>query len=413
VKRRAIIRRLAAITIGISIAITIFALPVVRAGVESTGVGSTFGGGGGSGITIAGTTIMSGTNGRVLFQCSETVCEDADLTFLTDTLTATKIVGSTSITDTGLTAGRMTFAGTAGILTDDSDCTFATDTLTCTKIGSTTLSGTNVATGDTTFGSAAGAADAVDLGETAGRITFEGATADAFEGRLGWTDPTVGDQVILLPNLAAATTDTLVTLAAIQTLTGKTYSAPALTGTGTWTTGSLTFSDGTAIALTALAGGPRINVRTEITPDAPVLATGTTANTWHIAEAADGGYDFQNCSAGTSAATDPLLCIHSHTQGTTGWISFFHNDTNGVIDVGSGVVSIPDGVTTAGTLKGTSATGAGWTIGAAANQACNTTCQAQAGTPACAFGFNVTAGNVTGLPLLCTDATADTCVCLG
>lgn len=77
----------------------------------------------------------------------------------------------------------------------------------------------------------AGGANAVELGETAGRVTFEGATADGFEGRLGWADPTVGDQVILLPDLAAATTDTLVTLAATQTITNKTLGATTLTGT--------------------------------------------------------------------------------------------------------------------------------------------------------------------------------------
>lgn len=59
--------------------------------------------------------------------------DDADLTFVTDTLTATKIVGSTSITDSGLTATRVTFAGTAGLLSDDADLTFATDTLSATK----------------------------------------------------------------------------------------------------------------------------------------------------------------------------------------------------------------------------------------------------------------------------------------
>lgn len=76
-------------------------------------------------------------------------------------------------------------------------------------------------TGDATFGASVGAANAVDISETAGRITFEGVTADAFETRLGVTDPTVGDQVILLPNLAGATTDTVVTLAATQNITNK------------------------------------------------------------------------------------------------------------------------------------------------------------------------------------------------
>lgn len=39
-----------------------------------------------------------------------------------------------SITISGLTAGRVIFAGSGGLLTDDSDFTFATDTLTVTKI---------------------------------------------------------------------------------------------------------------------------------------------------------------------------------------------------------------------------------------------------------------------------------------
>ncbi len=63
-----------------------------------------------------------------------TLSQDSDCSFATDTLTVTKIIGSTSITDSGLTATRMVFAGTGGLLSDDSDCTFATDTLTCTKV---------------------------------------------------------------------------------------------------------------------------------------------------------------------------------------------------------------------------------------------------------------------------------------
>ena len=39
----------------------------------------------------------------------------------------------TSVTDSGLTSGRVVFATTNGLLTDDADMTFATDTLTATK----------------------------------------------------------------------------------------------------------------------------------------------------------------------------------------------------------------------------------------------------------------------------------------
>lgn len=71
------------------------------------------------------------------------LADDADLTFATDTLTSTKLVGSTSITDSGLTATRVTFAGTAGILSDDADLTFT---------GGNTLTTTNLVVNGTTTG---------------------------------------------------------------------------------------------------------------------------------------------------------------------------------------------------------------------------------------------------------------------
>ncbi len=87
-------------------------------------------------------TFSSLTSGRVSFSSTGGLqVDDADLTFATDTLTATKIVGSTSITDSGLTSGRVTFAGASGILSDDADFLFATDTATITKIvGPTSIS---------------------------------------------------------------------------------------------------------------------------------------------------------------------------------------------------------------------------------------------------------------------------------
>jgi hypothetical protein len=54
-----------------------------------------------------------------------------------------------------------------------------------------------VATGVWTFGASAGAANAVAAQETAGCITFEGATADAFETRVCGNDPTKDGQLLL------------------------------------------------------------------------------------------------------------------------------------------------------------------------------------------------------------------------
>lgn len=47
----------------------------------------------------------------------------------------------TSLTNSSLTSGRVTFAGASGVLQDDADFTFSVDTLTVTKIAATTFTG--------------------------------------------------------------------------------------------------------------------------------------------------------------------------------------------------------------------------------------------------------------------------------
>lgn len=61
-----------------------------------------------------------------------------------------------------------------------------------------------------------------------------------------------------------------------------------------------------------------------------------------------------------------------------------------------------------GTVRSAATGSLGWVPVAAADQACNTTC-----TSACVMGFNLTAGNITGSILDCTDAAADVCLCAG
>jgi hypothetical protein len=174
-----------------------------------------------SGALTATRVPFAGANGDL--------ADDSDLTFATDTLTATKLI-TTQVTNSSLTSGRVPIASTGGLMADDADLTFATDTLTATKIAGTTLTGTNLATGRTTFGTAADALSTLDLGETAGCVTMEGATADAFESRLCATDPTVGDQTFNLPNLGAAASDTLASLTAVNVFTQAGRFGPAGTG---------------------------------------------------------------------------------------------------------------------------------------------------------------------------------------
>lgn len=155
------------------------------------------------------------TSGRIPFAgANNTISDDSDLTFSTDTLTATKFIGTTSITNSALTSGRVIFSGASGIQSDDSDLTFSTDTLTATKLAST------IETGDLTVGSAVGAANAVDLGETAGQITFEGSTSDAIETRLAAADPTDTDKTITLPNVTGTLPVTICKSAPNQATTG-------------------------------------------------------------------------------------------------------------------------------------------------------------------------------------------------
>jgi len=63
-------------------------------------------------------------NQLAIWSGTSTLIGDTDLTFVTDTLTATKIVGSTSITtpaltDSSMTLGSVLFAGTGGLISQD------------------------------------------------------------------------------------------------------------------------------------------------------------------------------------------------------------------------------------------------------------------------------------------------------
>lgn len=78
-------------------------------------------------------TAGTGANTQCAYWTSATtIAGDADCTFATDTLTVTKIIGSTSITNSALTSTRVVFSGASGVQSDDAGMTYvaATDTLT-------------------------------------------------------------------------------------------------------------------------------------------------------------------------------------------------------------------------------------------------------------------------------------------
>lgn len=154
------------------------------------------------------------------------------------------------------------------------------------------LTGDNVATGRNTFGTAVDAANTVDLGETAGCLTFEGATADAFEQRVCGADATVGDQRFNMPNTAAAATYTVAVkefdnaFTVQQSLTPNALTAGTLTveksAEARTVVSSFTWTNAMVVALGAATAGD-ITVATlpakTVVRNAYVVITGTAAGT--------------------------------------------------------------------------------------------------------------------------------------
>lgn len=108
--------------------------------------------------------------------------------------------------------------------------------------------------------------------------------------------------------------------------------------------------------------------QTAQTPDSGVLSVGSLSNGMIVCETGDVAYDFAHAQQ-----TNPTIWIQSAAQSATQWGSLAHNGTNFVVDTGAGVVSVPDGVTTAANLT---TTGSGIVVSAGAIRDVGTTCTA-------------------------------------
>jgi hypothetical protein len=90
-----------------------------------------------------------------------------------------------------------------------------------------------------------------------------------------------------------------------------------------------------------------LGYNTTQTPDALFLGLSSDSRNLVIGEKADKAYDFAHAQQ-----TNPTIYVQSAAQSATQWISISHNGTNGLIDVGAGVVQIPDGIDVdAGTVQ--------------------------------------------------------------
>lgn len=74
-----------------------------------------------------------------------------------------------------------------------------------------------------------------------------------------------------------------------------------------------------------------ISWNTAQTVDAWYHGTATGQNTVIFAEASDAAFDFAH-----GAATNPTIFVHSANQSTTEWVSLTHDQSNGILQAGSG-----------------------------------------------------------------------------
>lgn len=214
-----------------------------------------------------------GSTTQVQFNNAGSFGGDADFVFVTDTATITKIIGSTSITNSALTATRLVFSGASGIQTDDADLTFVTDTLTFTK-GVTTLltqNGTEITT------AAAMGALAIDVTKENNTKTISADSTFTFSGTPGasnqWFGMTVTNSDTASHVLTIPSSFSSVNQAAITTLTinasgvltlmwkydGSTYALfgdPTLVGTLI----SANVASGSAVSLTTATSANITNI---------------------------------------------------------------------------------------------------------------------------------------------------------
>src|SRR3990167_10565603 len=93
------------------------------------------------------------------------------------------------------------------------------------------------------------------------------------------------------------------------------------------------FNDNVSVTFgnTAALPDARIFWNTTQTVDGWYFGTATAQNTLIIAEDGDRSFDFAH-----GAQTNPTLFIHSAVQNTSQWLSLAHNQTNAIIQTGTG-----------------------------------------------------------------------------
>ena len=245
-------------------------------------VGSSGGGGGGSGITVHGALSGLGSDDHEQY-----ILADGSRALTANWDAGSYDIRAATVTPDGLTAGRVVFAGTNGVLSDDSDLTFSTATLTATNIGAYTL------TGKLTAGS-------TEIEGSAFDINGGDVSAITISGGLTWSSAQdLNSQVLTNVNIdsgdiSAATISGGLTWSAAQDLNNQNLTnvdinsgdigAVTISGDNTWS------SDQTGVSSLTLADGKSVNLTTgNVTlTTGNIIFTPSTDDTVTIDAAANG-----------------------------------------------------------------------------------------------------------------------------
>lgn len=162
---------------------------------------------------------------------------------------------------------------------------------------------------------------------------------------------TARDDRFTLQDDADATKQVVLQMSGITTGTTRTLTVPdasstlAVLGLAQNFTEAQTFTKGNAVAanfsansILSFNNSDSFYYNTDQTPDAMFMGLSVTSRNYIIAEAIDRNTDFAHAQS-----TNPTLFVHSADEATIAdWISISHNQTDGVIDVGGGVIQFAD-----------------------------------------------------------------------